>query len=85
MAVPSHPRPAPATLERRPELRVVERGRRAAKLHLLTYLVGNASFWTLWAALSVSADPWYWWPAVPFVGWTAVLGLHLWHAYRAST
>ena len=36
--------------------------RRAAQLHLFTYIVGNALFWTLWAATSVAADRWYWWP-----------------------
>ena len=84
MAVLSHPKPAPDLLPRRPELRVIE-SRRAARLHLLTYLVGNALFWTLWAAVSVSADTWYWWLAVPLPGWTIVLVLHLWHVRRVSS
>lgn len=53
---------------------------RLARLHLLTYLVGNAVFWMLWAAISVSADHWYWWPIVPLVGWTVLLGVHVWRA-----
>ena len=79
-----HPKLAPEVLARQPELRVIEGRQPAAKLHLLTYLVGNAIFWTLWAALSVSADAWYWWLIVPFAGWTIVLALHLWHAYRVT-
>ena len=65
-----------------PELRLIGGRRRAARLHLLTYVVGNAFFWVLWAAVSVSADHWYWWAVVPVAGWTLVLALHLWHAYR---
>ena len=61
MAVLSHPKPTPDVLPRQPELRVIESRQRAAKLHLLTYIVGNAIFWTLWAAVSISADAWYWW------------------------
>jgi hypothetical protein len=78
MAVLSHRDPVPDVLPRRPELRLIERRRRADR-HLLTYLVGNAIFWTLWAAAFVSADAWYWWLVVPLVGWTIVLALHLWH------
>ena len=63
MAVLSHPKPASEVLPRQPEFRVIESRQRAAKLHLLTYLVGNAIFWTLWAAVSVAADAWYWWPS----------------------
>jgi hypothetical protein len=85
MAVLSRPKPAPELLPRQPELRVIEGRQRAANLHLLTYLVGNALFWTLWAAFSVSADAWYSWLVVPFAGWTIVLALHLWHAYRVAT
>lgn len=84
MAVLSHPKPAPDVLPRRPEFRVIESRQRGAKLHVLTYLVGNAIFWTLWAAISVAADAWYWWLVVPFAGWTIVLALHLWHAYRIT-
>jgi hypothetical protein len=84
MAVLSHPKPAPDLLQRPRWLRVVE-SRRAATLHLLTYLVGNALFWTLWAAVSVSADTWYWWLAVPFGGWAIVLVLHLWHVRRITS
>lgn len=65
-----------------PDLRIVEVRRRRARLHLLTYLVGNALFWTLWGAISLSTDHWYWWPIVPFAGWAVVLALHLWHVYR---
>jgi fatty acid desaturase len=78
MAVLSHRDPVPDVLPRRPELRLIERRRRADR-HLFTYLVGNAIFWTLWAAAFVSADAWYWWLVVPLVGWTIVLALHLWH------
>jgi hypothetical protein len=79
MAVLSHRNPVPELLPRRPDLRVIESRRRAAKLHLFTYLVVNAIFWTLWAAAFVSAEAWYWWLVVPLVGWTIVLALHLWH------
>ena len=47
----------------RPELRPIESRRRRAKLHLFTYVVGNALFWTLWGAVSISTDRWYWWPS----------------------
>jgi hypothetical protein len=53
-------------------------------LHLVTYVVGNALFWALWAAISVSADHWYWWAAVPLAGWTVVLAIHLAHPYVSS-
>ena len=81
----SHPKPAPDVLLRRPDLRVIESRQRVAKLHLLTYVVGNAIFWTLWAAVCVSADAWYWWLVVPFAGWTIVLALHLRHAHGVGT
>lgn len=81
MAELSHPKPAPDLLPRRPRLRVIE-SRRGAQPQLLTYIVGNALFWTLWAAISVTADRWYWWPVLPFVGWALVLSAHLWHVYR---
>jgi hypothetical protein len=79
MAVLSHRNPVREVLPRRPDLRVIERSGQAGELHLLTYLVGNAVFWSLWAAAFVSADAWYWWLVVPVVGWTIVLALHLWH------
>ncbi|HEX4929325.1 MAG TPA: 2TM domain-containing protein [Gaiellaceae bacterium] len=82
MVVQHHPHISRGPTQSRPELRLVEARRRRAKLHLLTYLVGNALFWVLWGAISVSADDWYWWPIVPFAGWTLVLALHLWHARR---
>ena len=82
MAVQTHPTSTLATLPQRPQLRVVEARRRAAQLHLFIYVVGNALFWTLWAAISVTADRWYWWPILPFVGWALVLAAHLWHVYR---
>lgn len=73
----------PAPPRRQPSPRpAAERDRRAARLHLLTYLLGNAVFWSLWAAVSISADHWYWWPIIPFAGWTAVLALHLWRAHE---
>lgn len=78
----THPKPTPAPLLRRPEVRVVGVTRRRAQLHLFTYVLGNALFWTLWAAISVAADHWYWWPVVPFVGWAVVLAGHLVYAYR---
>jgi hypothetical protein len=68
MAVLSHPKPAPDLLPRRPESSVIESRQRGAKLHVLTYLVGNAIFWTLWAAISVAADAWYWWTSCPVRG-----------------
>jgi hypothetical protein len=58
-------------------LRVVEQRRRLARLHLFSYAVGNALFWALWAAVSVTADRWYWWATVPIAGWTLVLAGHL--------
>lgn len=82
MSVVMHPKPTPTTLAEPPQLRVIEERRQRAKLHLLTYVVGSAIFWTLWAALSVSADHWYWWLVVPLAAWTIVLALQLWHAYR---
>ena len=43
---------APATIrqprsDRRPPLRVLVRERHVARLHLFTYIVGNALFWLL--------------------------------------
>jgi hypothetical protein len=73
---PKHALGTPA----RPPLRLVvaERRRRTLRLHLFTFVVGNALFWTLWSALFVTADEWFWWPLVPFIGWAAVLLLHVW-------
>lgn len=82
MSVQTHLQGAPATAPLRPQLRVVEQRRRTARLDLFTFVVGNALFWTLWAAISVSADPWYWWPVVPLAGWALVLAGHLWRALR---
>lgn len=79
------PSSEPARPRTKPDLRLIESRQRIAKLHLLTYLVANAIFWTLWAAVSVSAGAWYWWLVVPFAGWTIVVALHLWHAYRVAT
>ena len=82
MGALARPRPAlPPARGPRP-LRLVEATPGVPKLHLLTYVVGNAAFWALWAAVSVSADRWYWWATVPIAGWTLVLGLHFLHAYR---
>jgi hypothetical protein len=44
IAVLSHPRLAPPVLPLQPELRVIEGRQRAAKLHLFSYLAGNALF-----------------------------------------
>jgi fatty acid desaturase len=82
MGVLARPQPALPPVPARPPLRIAEPRRRAARLHLLTYVVGNALFWALWAATSVAADTWYWWATVPLAGWTLVLALHLGHAYR---
>ena len=49
--------------------------RRQANLHLFTYVVGNALAWILWAAISISADHWYWWALIPLLGWAIVLGI----------
>lgn len=76
MTVHAHERAAPPRAPG-PELRLLEAKRRVARLHLLTYIVGNACFWILWGALSISADHWYWWPLVPVAAWTVVLVLHL--------
>lgn len=82
MGVQTHPKQVSVVSPPRVEVRVIESRRRAAKLHLVTYLVGSAFFWTLWASLSVSAERWYWWLLVPFAAWTLVLALQVWHAYR---
>lgn len=81
MVVHAHPgvRRGPASL--RPQFRSVEAKGRRARLHLFTYTVGNALFWTLLGAVSVSADAWYWWLVVPFAAWTLVLALHLWQVF----
>jgi hypothetical protein len=55
---------------------------RRAELHLVTYVIGNLLFWTLWGAISLSTGHWYWWPIVPLAGWTVVLVLHLSLAHR---
>jgi hypothetical protein len=65
-----------------PPLPAETRRQRPADLHLFTYIVGNALFWVSWAAIAISTDHWYWWPIVPFAGWTAVLGIHLAYAMR---
>jgi len=64
--------------EGRAPLRLIvgQRRRRTFDLHLVSYVVGNAVFWILWAAISVPADSWSWWPVVPFVAWTIVLLVH---------
>ena len=86
LAPPKLTRP-PALPPARPSRRVsrkppvVDARRRRANLHLFTYIVGSALFWVLWAAISISADTWYWWALVPIVGWTLVLAVHLPHAY----
>lgn len=71
----------PARLSSRPPA-----GRRpGVELHLITYVVGNLLFWTVWGAISISTDHWYWWPIVPLAGWTVVLALHLWMARRGAS
>lgn len=82
MAVQARPKPTRRPTLPGPELRPVEAKRRRAKLHLFTYIVGNALFWSFLGALSVSTDHWYWWPIVPLAGLTLVLALDLWHVYR---
>ena len=75
MAAQTHPNPVSAATPPRARLRVVEGTRQPPRRHLFTYVVVNALCWVLWAALSVSAEPWYWWIAVPLAGWTLVLAL----------
>ena len=70
--------PTPPARGSQPEARAPLQ--RLAQRDLTTYVVGNAVFWLLWAAISISADHWYWWAAVPLAAWTAVLALHLRHA-----
>ena len=82
-AVAPEPLRRPAT--RRPRLQLVETRLSAPKANLFTWIVGNALAWLLWAAVSVSADHWYWWVAVPLAGWTLVLGLHLVFSRRHSS
>jgi hypothetical protein len=82
MVIRAHPQASHGEALPRPELRLIESGRSGAQLHLFTFVVGNALFWTLLGAVSISADRWYWWPVAPFAGWTLVLALHFWHAYR---
>jgi hypothetical protein len=64
-----------------PEPQAADARRRRARLHLVTYTVGSALFWVLWAAISISADTWYWWALVPLAAWTIVLAVHIPHAY----
>jgi hypothetical protein len=77
-------RTAPAGVLRGPEPRRLAARQRAARLHLFTFVVGNALVWALWAAISVTAERWYWWPLVPTLAWALVLAAHLRHAYRPS-
>ena len=74
------PRPTPP--KKGPELRLIAAGGKTARLHLFTFTIGSAVFWTLWAAISVTADPWYWWPLVPLAGWALLLAGHLRHVRR---
>jgi hypothetical protein len=82
MVIRAHPQASHGEAVPRPELRLIEPAGCEAQLHLFTFVVGNALFWTLSGAVSISADPWYWWLVAPLAGWTLVLALHLWHAYR---
>ena len=84
MVIQAHPKVSRRPALPRPELRLIESRRGRAQLHLFTYVVGNALFWTLWGAVSISTDRWYWWPVPLFAGWTLVLALHLWHVYRRA-
>lgn len=84
MVMQAQPKPTPGPALPRPELRLIESGRGGAQLHLFTFLVGNALFWTLLGALSISTDRWYWWPALPFAAWALVLTLHFWHVHRSA-
>lgn len=83
MLVQAHPKQAPGPTVERPVLRPVEATPRPTKLHLFTYVVGNALAWSLWGAMTISTDTWHWWPIVPLAGWTLVLTLRLWHVYRS--
>ena len=83
MVAQAHPNRAPAPTLERPVLRPVEARQRPTRLHLFTYIVGNALAWILWGATTLSTDNWYWWPVVPLAGWTLVLALHFRHAYRS--
>ena len=76
------PEQRPVPQRRPPSTRAVRPVPRAARLHLWTYVVGNAAFWALWGATAISTGAWYWWPVVPFVGWTAILAVHLVRARR---
>jgi len=49
MVLQTHPKLSRGPAPLPPELRVVQARRRRARVHLFTYLVGNALFWTLWA------------------------------------
>ena len=84
MGVVTQPRPARTHHGAKPRLYLVAARRSPTGLHLLTYTVGTALFWVLWAAISISADTWYWWAIVPVAGWTLVLALHLTRAYDRS-
>ncbi len=72
----TRPKPTRRPTVPEPRLGPVE-ARRREKLHLLTFVVGNALAWILWGAISISAEHWCWWPVVPLAGWTLVLVLHL--------
>ena len=79
MGVLIQPDQAPSQAEAKRRLVAVEAAQHRAELHLFTYAIGNALFWLLWAAISVSADAWYWWVLFPLAGWTCVLTAHLAH------
>ena len=84
MVIQAHPKPSHGPTLPRPELRLIE-SRRGAQFHLFTFVVGNAFFWSLWGAVSISTDGWYWWPLVPLLGWTLVLALHLRRVLRGAS
>ena len=82
--LPPRPDSTAAVRPSRPDLRPIGASRTTARLRLFTYIIGTALFWTLWAAISVTAERWYWWTVIPFVGWALVLAAHLWHASRPA-
>lgn len=85
MVIQAHPQASRAPAPPRLELRLIESGRSRAQLHLFTFVVGNALFWTLWGAVSISTDRWYWRPVVPFAGSALVLMLRLRHALHGAS
>jgi hypothetical protein len=69
MTVSTRPRPAPPSAPGRSPTAVPA----ATEGGLVTDVLGHALFWAAWAAVTVSAEAWYWWAAVPLAGWAATL------------